>query len=75
MQTVYFTIRMQREQAQLLRQQQDEAYLDSLKADQEKVRRYSIIFVSNFDRSNEGKMSRINYRDKLKRRRQKKRYI
>ena len=30
---------MQREQAQLLRQQQDEAYLDSLKADQEKVRR------------------------------------
>lgn len=75
MQTVYFTIRMQREQAQLLRQQQDEAYLDSLKADQEKVRRYSIILVSNFDRSNEGKMSRINYRDKLKRRRQKKRYI
>ena len=75
MQTIYFTIRMQREQAQLLRQQQDEAYLDSLKADQEKVRRYSIILVSNFDRSNEGKMSRINYRDKLKRRRQKKRYI
>lgn len=31
-------IRMQREQAQLLRQQQDQAYLDSLKADQEKVR-------------------------------------
>ena len=29
---------MQREQAQILRQQQDQAYLDSLKADQEKVK-------------------------------------
>lgn len=35
-----FIIRMQREQAQILRQQQDQAYLDSLKADQEKVKEH-----------------------------------
>ena len=36
-------IRMQREQAQILRQQQDQAYLDSLKADQEKVKDISVV--------------------------------
>ena len=48
-----YIYRMQREQAQLLRQQQDQAYLDSLKADQEKVREqfltiapFSSLFVS-----------------------------